>query len=139
MRAKPDQPDLFEPDGVYALALTLHGLLPTASRKVAEPWEPDDQYAASDLLARACEDAGMGTLSAEILATTITGYLGGWGGRYSNLDDDVEAARAYLNSVVGGAGEAGDVLIVPGEVTLGADHIAILIDWWLHRGDALEG
>ena len=59
--------------------------------------------------------------------------MGGWGGHYGNLDDAVEAARAELNLAAGGSGEAYSGQVFPEGERLGANHVAIMLDWVLSQ------
>lgn len=123
------------PDQIYILAQRLHAALPDTRIKPGEPWEAEAQYQCADTLTTLCQHAGVEDLQSVIIAEAISSYLGGWGGRYGNLDDQVEAARAELNIAAGGLGEALEGLIFPEGERLGTDHIAIMVDWVLSQAD----
>ena len=113
---------------VHDLAVALHALLPL-SRLTATPWEPEQQYAVADQLTAACEAVGIPEILAAVIAEALAGYLGHWGGRYGNLDDDVERAQQVLTLALGQVTDGTVYTMREGEVT--ADAIAQMLGWVL--------
>ena len=85
---------------VHDLAVALHTLLPQATLAL-DPWDPADQYRVSDQLTAACEAAGIEEIEATVIADALAGYLGHWGSRWGNLDDQIEQAQQALTLALG--------------------------------------
>ena len=85
---------------VHALAGALHALLPMTTLTAA-PWDVAQQYHVADQLTAACEAAGITEILAAVIAEALAGDLGHWGGRYGNLNDDVERAQQVLTLALG--------------------------------------
>jgi hypothetical protein len=117
------------PTDLHALAAQLHALLPTTTLSLA-PWEPADQYRCADQLTAACEAAGIADPEATVIADALAGYLGHWGSRWGNLDDEIEQAQQALVLALGQATDGVVQTFREGqEVTAGA--IATMLGWVL--------
>ena len=112
------------------LAHALGVLLPTREARLMEPWEPDVQHALAQRLETCCEAAGLVHPLPAVLGDTLAGFLGGWGGRYGTLDDQVGQATLILTLATGGQGDA-DVQVRAEETTLSDQAIATLLGWLL--------
>lgn len=111
------------------LALALHVLLPSATIALT-PWEPADQYRCADQLTAACAAAGVGEPEATVIADALSGYLGHWGSRWGNLDDQIERAQQALVLALGQVTDGVLQTFEPGqEVTVEA--IAQMLGWVL--------
>lgn len=88
------------PQDLADLAVALHALLPTATLTLV-PWDAVDQYRCADQLTAACEAAGVDEPEATVIADALAGYLGHWGSRWGNLDDEIERAQQALTLALG--------------------------------------
>ena len=113
---------------VHDLAVALHALLPMTTLTAA-PWDVEQQYHVADQLTAACEAVGIPEILAAVIAWVLAGYLGHWGGRYGNLDDDVERAQQVLTLALGQVTDGTVYTMREGEVT--ADAIAQMLGWVL--------
>lgn len=114
---------------IHDLAHALHALLPSTTLALT-PWDPAAQYRVADQITAACEAAGIGEPEATVIADALAGYLGHWGSRWGNLDDQIEPAQQALTLALGQATDGTVSTFQEGqEVTVEA--IAQMLGWVL--------
>lgn len=123
-------PSDLSPTQLQDLAVALHGLLPDPVIRLTDPGDPADQHALAERLELIALQAGVDAVQACVIGDTIASYLGGWGGRYGNLDTQVGLAIAHLNLAAGGQGDD-RLQFRPEGQALTVEAIAHMLSWLL--------